>query len=382
MRGEFFGIVGLGKLARFMEMRVIFLTMLMGVGVSVGQVTPVYVGTGADGIYLLSLDEKTGAMTGVKQVVKGQGLEFQWLSRDGGMIFSTIRKEGKGGVASYRIEGGEFTEISVQNYEGRGLCHVSLDAEEKVLFGADYGGGLVVSFPVKEGKIGEVASVMKHEGSSVNEKRQRGPHAHSFYAGPGNEYAYAPDLGIDRVMIYGFDGEGKLTAAGGAEVPPGSGPRHLKFGKDGRFAYVLNELTLTVSVLRREAATGALSLVETVSVLPEGMSGEEMTCSEILVSKDGKFLYTANRDLTEAGRDSLSVMSVAEDGTIGHLETSPAGVWIPRNINLSPTGDWLLVAGQKSNEVTSHRVDRETGKLTYSGKRAEVPVAMCLNFGR
>jgi 6-phosphogluconolactonase len=107
-----------------------------------------------------------------------------------------------------------------------------------------------------------------------------------------------------------------------------------------------------------------------------------MTCSEIRVSQDGKFIYTANRDLANRGRDSISVLSVHDEGTLQHLQTAPAKVWIPRNINLSPSGDWLLVAGQKSHEVTSHRINKSTGKIQFSGHRAQVPVAMCINFSK
>lgn len=344
--------------------------------------TTVYVGTGADGIYTLQLDEKTGALTDRNHVVKGEGMGFQEMNKEGSLIFSTYRSEGKGAVSAYSIDDGKLEEVSVQTYDGRGLCHVSIDANEKVLFGADYGGGKVVSFPIEGGKIGEVASLMQHEGSSVNEKRQKAPHAHSFYAGPDNKFAYAPDLGIDQVRVYAFDEKGVLSDGKGYKAIPGSGPRHMKFGKDGKHAYVLNELTLTVSVFKRDKESGALNPVETVSVLPKGSNKDNMTCSEIRVSQDGKFIYTANRDLTDQGRDSLTVLSVSETGKLKHLETTPAAVWIPRNINLSPSGDWLLVAGQKSNEVTSHRIDRKTGKLTFSGKRAEVPRAMCINFDR
>lgn len=344
--------------------------------------TTVYVGTGADGIYTLQLDEKTGALSDRKHVVKGEGMGFQELNKEGSLIFSTYRAEGNGAVAAYSIDDGNLKEVSVQTYQGRGLCHVSVDANEKVLFGADYGGGKVVSFPLDGGKIGEVASLMQHEGSSVNESRQKAPHAHSFYAGPDNKFAYAPDLGIDQVKVYAFDDQGVLSGGTGYKAIPGSGPRHMKFGKDGKHAYVLNELTLTVSVFKRDKKSGALTPVETVSVLPEGGDKASMTCSEIRVSQDGKFIYTANRDLTDQGRDSLTVLSVSGSGTLKHVETTPAAVWIPRNINLSPSGDWLLVAGQKSNEVTSHRIDRKTGRLTFSGERAEVPKAMCINFDR
>ncbi|MDB4627936.1 lactonase family protein [Akkermansiaceae bacterium] len=277
---------------------------------------------------------------------------------------------------------GKFTEISSQPYEGRGLCHVSIDANEKVLFGADYGGGKVVSFPIEGGEIGAVASLMQHKGSSLNKQRQEGPHAHSIYAGPDNKFAYAPDLGIDQVKFYAFDAKGTLTDKGGFKLIPGSGPRHMKFGKDGSHAYVLNELTLTVTGFSRDTENGVLTMKNTVSVFPSKTKTENMSCSEIRVSQDGKFIYTANRDLTEEGRDSLTVLSVAQDGSLKHLETTPAAVWIPRNINLSPSGDWLLVAGQKSNEVTSHRIDKKTGKISFSGKSAEVPKAMCINFAR
>mgnify|MGYP005854379681 CR=1 FL=1 len=351
-------------------------------GLAAGEMTRVFVGTGKEGLFELSLNEETGELGDRKQLVEGRGMGFQEVSKDGTVIYSTLQKEGKGAVASYRIGKEGVEELSEQRYAGRGLCHVSLDHEEKVLFGADYGGGAVVSFPVSDGEVGAVASFMKHQGSSVNEKRQGAAHAHSMYAGPANRFAYAPDLGIDQVKFYAFGKDGKLIDRGGFKVPPGSGPRHMKFGREGKFAHVLNELLLTVSVFARDAESGKLALLETVSVLPEGGDGSDLTCSEIRVSADGRFLYTANRDLRGEKRDSVSVLAISQDGTLEHVATSPAEVWIPRNINLSPSGDWLLVAGQRSNEVTSHRIDKKTGKITFSGHRAEVPAAMCINFGK
>lgn len=363
-------------------MKKILLGVAALLSVMQAEATLVYVGTGADGIYTLQLDEKTGALSNRQHVVKGQGMGFQEVNKEGSLIFSTYQTGKKGAVAAYAIDDGKLTEVAVQTYDGGGLCHVSIDAEEKILFGADYGGGKVVSFPIEGGKIGKVASLIQHEGSSVNEQRQKGPHAHSIYAGPDNKFAYAPDLGIDLVKFYSFDEKGNLTDKGGFKLTPGAGPRHMKFGKDGSKAYVLNELSLTVTTFARDKTSGKLTAEKTISVFPEGVSGDQMSCSEIRVSQDGKFIYTANRDLTKEGRDSVSLLAVGADGSLTHVETTPAGVWIPRNINLSPSGDWLLVAGQNSNEVTSHRIDRKTGKLTFSGKSAEVPKAMCINFDR
>ena len=351
-------------------------------GSLVGETTRVFVGTSNEGLFQVELDEKTGALTNRQQLVKASGMGFQELNADGSLLYSTIQQDGKGAVASYRVTDEGMQELSVQRYDGRGLCHVSLDRTGTVLFGADYGGGLVVSFPVADGVIGKNASLMRHEGSGPNKQRQEGPHAHSMYAGPDNRFAYAPDLGIDQVKFYSFGNDGHLSDQGGFAVPGGSGPRHMKFGKSGEFAYVLNELSLTVSGFKRDSKTGKLTLLESVKVLPTNADATEMSCSEIRVSADGRFLYTANRDLRNEKRDSVSVLAVGEDGKVRLIAAAPAEVWIPRNINLSPSGDWLLVAGQRSNEVTSHRIDKKSGKLTFSGNRIEMPAAMCINFER
>jgi len=169
---------------------------------------------------------------------------------------------------------------------------------------------------------------------------------------------------------------------GSSKSPAGSGPRHMKFGKNGKQAYVLNELTVSISVFDQSPVSGKLTPKQLVSTLPEGADKTEMSCSEIRVSKDGKFIYCANRDLTEAGRDSISVFSVGIEGKITRIQTIGAEVWIPRNLNLDPSGKWLLVAGQKSNNVPVFKVDTSTGKLSFTGNKIEVPKAMCIEFSQ
>jgi 6-phosphogluconolactonase len=164
-------------------------------------------------------------------------------------------------------------------------------------------------------------------------------------------------------------------------MPPGSGPRHMKFGKDGKQAYVLSELLLNVVVLDRAESGGGLRQKQVVSVLPEGTDKDGMTCSEILVSGDGKFVYTANRDTAGKGRDSLSVLTIRDGGNLTLLQTVPAKVAIPRNINLSPDGKWLLVAGQKSGNVPVFAVGKD-GKLSATPHEVKLANAMCVVFGR
>ncbi|WP_343124973.1 lactonase family protein [Verrucomicrobium spinosum] len=113
----------------------------------------------------------------------------------------------------------------------------------------------------------------QHEpASKANPKRQEGPHAHSINVDAGNQFAFAADLGCDRVFIYKLDAaQGKITPNTPAfgTVPAGGGPRHFAFHPNGKYAYVCNEMTCTVTAFEYDAARGALTEKDTVSTLPE-----------------------------------------------------------------------------------------------------------------
>ncbi len=291
-----------------------------------------------------------------------------------------------GGVAAFRIgDEGKLDLLNTQPSMGQGPCHVSIDATGKCLLVANYSSGSVAALGIKEdGALEAPVSSQQHEGSSVHKNRQTGPHAHSIYPGPDNAFAYSPDLGIDKVTIHRLDaGKATLEKAGSAKVPPGSGPRHMKFGKDGKFAYVLNELLLTVSVFKRSAGKpGMLNSMETVSVLPDGADRSGMTCSEIRVHPSGKFAYTGNRNGSGEGRDSITVFKVClESGKITRIQTAPAHVGVPRNFNIDPTGRWLIAGGQKSHDIAVFEIDPATGKLTFTGRKVPFEGGpICLEF--
>lgn len=342
-------------------------------------------GRASKGIYVSELDPDKGSLSEPKLAAELPGAGFQALSPDGKFIYSTCGIAGGGGVAALRVkDGGLLEELNQQSTGGKGCCFVGIDSTGRCVLAANYGDGSVASFCVADdGSLEEAASTHRHEGSGPNEKRQKAPHAHSFYPGPDNRFAYAPDLGIDKVMIYQMDAAtGKTEPAGAGVLPPGSGPRHMKFGRDGKHAYVLNELTLTVSVFERDAKTGALKPGRVVPVLPDGSDTEGMTCSEIRISKDGRFAYTANRDTAGRGRDSVSVLSIAAAGGLDRLQTIPAGTEVPRNIGLDPSGRWLLVCGQKSNRVAVLGVDPKSGRLSATGHGVDLGAPMCVTFAK
>ena len=359
------------------------ISLLGGSFVSAADID-VFIASGDRGIYSSQLDTQSGALAPPKHVADFSKGGFLKIHPNHKVLYATgdVSKK-SGGVLAFTINSGvKLTEINRQSAQGKRLCHISLDSTSHVLMAANYGDGNVVSFPVtNDGRIGDLISLQQHSGSSINKKRQNGPHAHSIYPGPDNRFAYAPDLGIDKVMIYTIDHQtAKLTPAGFVSLPEGAGPRHMKFGKNGKQAYVLNELTVDISIFDRNSSTGQLTPTKKISTLPEDVDKTDMTCSEIRVSPDGAFIYCANRDLSKQGRDSLSVFKVEKNGDLSRIQTIGAEVWIPRNINLDPSGQWLLVAGQKSNNVPVFKIDRRSGKLSFTGHQISIPTAMCIEF--
>ena len=371
------------------------LGLILGGSLTLSQATErVYIACGNVGIRVAEFDSENGTLTEPQEAISLAGAGFLAVHPKLPIVYATckIKGEGKasGGLAALKMgEDGSLDLMNEVSTMGSGPCHVSLDETGKVAFAANYGSGSVASFQITpDGSLSPAVSAIQHEGSSVH-SRQKGPHAHYFGVGPQNQYAYSPDLGLDKVLIYRFDPESaKLTAAGAGLLEAGAGPRHMKFSKDGQFAFVLNELSLTVTSFAYDKEDGSLTSIGSVPVMPAEEDRERVTCAEILVHPNGRFVYTSQRDLRTGsdkdienlGRNSISVFSINEDGTLEHVQTISAGVKVPRNFAFDPSGKWVLVGGQRSNDIRIFAVDGESGKLSSHGEPISCPGAICFDF--
>jgi len=239
----------------------------------------------------------------------------------------------------------------------------------------------VTVLPVKEdGRLGEATSFIQHTGSGVNPQRQKEPHAHSINLDAANRYAFAADLGLDKVFIYRFDLEKGTLAPNDppfAKVAPGAGPRHFAFRPKGRFAYVINEMDCTVTAFAYDAQRGELKESQTISTLPQGQAVQpNFSTAEVQVHPSGKFLYGSNR-----GHDSIVVFKIDEQtGKLSHVENQSTRGKTPRNFGIDPTGRYLLAANQGSDSVVVFRIDARTGRLTPAGDAVEVGAPVCVQF--
>lgn len=268
-----------------------------------------------------------------------------------------------------------LTMLNQQPSTGASPCYISLDRTGKNALVANYSSGNVAVLPVRpDGQLAPPSATDQHQPPTGPHPNQEKPHAHSFLPSPDNRYVFSADLGTDKVYGYQFDAaSGKITpqVAPAFTSKPGAGPRHLTFHPNGRWAYLVHELNSTVAALAYDAKAGTFQEIETESTLPTGFSGTSYS-ADVHVSPDGQFLYASNR-----GDNSLAVFSIAPaDGRLTLVQhVSTQGNW-PRNFALDPSGRVLLVANQKSDDIFTYLVDKQTGKLTPTGKSVKVPSPM------
>ncbi len=359
---------------------------LLVAGSAVAQAVDVWIGTGgADGIHYLNLDSSKGTMTDPVIAAEIDGSGFLAMHPTGDYLYSTRLESGAGFVSAFRIDKNRgktplLELINSQPIGDGGAACIAVDKTGRVLMSAQYGGGSVATFPINDdGSIGPRVELVKHgQGSGVVANRQAESHPHWVGTSPDNRFMLVPDLGMDRVVVYELDAEtAKLKPHSQVAVPPGAGPRHMKFHTSGRYAFVLNEMALTISCFEFDAETGKFSEIQVIETLPASEKDENLdSAAEIRVHPTGKFVYSSNR-----GHDSISAFSVdPNSGKLSFIEREPVrGSW-PRNFNLDASGKWLIAAGKYSNTLALFEVKPDTGELVFTRKIVNSPAPICVLF--
>lgn len=385
-RREFLKIAGLGALGLALPQ----LALARVAAAALPGKLFVYVGTytsgKSEGIYLCSLNLTSGELRHVATTKGVKDPSFLAIAPSRRYLYAVNEVEefaGKksGALSAFAIDQhtGELRLLNQQPSLGGAPCYVVVDQAGRFVLVANYVGGNVAVLPVRsDGSLGEATDVKQDLGSSINAERQEGPHAHCIVLDPANRFAYACDLGTDKIMIFRFDARrGKLIPNGRpwVQVKPGAGPRHLTFHPSGKYAYVLSELHATVTAFAHDQVQGNLKEVQTVPTLPKDFTGAN-TSADIHVSPDGRFLYCSNR-----GHDSIAAFKIdPRNGKLTFIAHESTGGKTPRNFAIDPTGAFLLAANQNSDNIVTFRLDPKTGRLSATDHVVEVPSPVCLKF--
>jgi 6-phosphogluconolactonase len=341
-----------------------------------------------EGIHMYRMDPENGSLTPrhtAGEVKNPSYLAFHPIRRVLYAVNELKNYHGKatGTLSAFRMErdNGHLEFINKVATHGTDPCHVTVDSSGKYALVANFASGSVAVLPIREdGGLEEASEVIQHSGSGVDPVRQKGPHAHSITLDASNRFAYVPDLGLDKLMIYRFDAEAGILQAheqGCFETRPGAGPRHFVFHPADRYAYLINELDSTIVALSHDREGGTLEEIQTVPALPSSFRGIS-TCADILVDPTGNFLYGSNR-----GHDSIVIYRI--DGSSGRLtlvgHESTRGE-TPRNFTIDPSGTFLFAANQNSDSIACFRIDHRSGRLNPTGQVTSAPTPVCVKILR
>ena len=337
-----------------------------------------YTSGSSEGIYVYKFNTATGESI-LESSIKSSNPSYLAVSPDKKFVFA-VNEDAPGHISSYSFDKvtGKLALVSQQPSKGNHPCYVTVTNNGKWLLTGNYSSGnFSVNRINKNGTLDSARTSIQHEGYSVNADRQQAPHVHATVLSKDNKYLFVPDLGIDKLMIYSFNAKNGKVAP--AKIPfqmveAGAGPRHFDFTPSGKFAYLMEELTGSISAY--SYYKGTLTLIQNISALPGDFNGA-IGSADIHVSPDGKFLYASNRGES----NTIAIFSVNE--TTGMLR--PVGHQsvlgkTPRNFNFDPSGNFLLVANQNSDEIVVFVIDHSTGLLTDTGKRIKVSKPVCIKW--
>ncbi|MCJ7449340.1 MAG: lactonase family protein [Bacteroidales bacterium] len=336
--------------------------------------------TESEGLYVFDFDTQTGNFNLKSKTAGVENPSYFDISRDGNHLYS-VNENKDGGISAFTFNrgSGELIFLNRVGSSGSSPCYISVDDKNKYVFAGNYGSGSLIAVPLKEdGSLGNDIQFIQQEGSSIDKSRQKGPHVHCTVLSPDNHYLITANLGTDKVCIYQFDASRisqPLTPAEPAfvSVKSGSGPRHFVFHPNMKFAYLISEMGGMITVF--DYKDGKLIEKQMITMLSPDFKGR-VGAADIHISPDGKFLYGSNR----GDANELVIYKIDKKGQLHLVGFQQTMGKTPRNFVIDPTGNFLLVANQDSNEIIIFKRDRRTGLLTSTGGKIQVNKPVCLKF--
>ena len=329
------------------------------------------------GIYVYNFDTSTGEFSFKNVSENSVNPSYLTVSKDNKYLYSVNESGPESTVSSFSYvpSSGKIDLINKQSSRGDDPCYIINDDKNVIV--ANYSGGNISVFQKNsDGSLSEAKQVVQHYGKGKDVNRQQGPHVHMVQFSPDQKFVLSNDLGLDKVYSYAYNPDSTketLKVCDSISVKSGSGPRHLTFSNDGKFVYLLQELDGSLTTFKY--SKGKLKKIGENSILAKGFKGT-FSSADIHISPDGKFLYVSNRG--EA--NDISIFEIGENGKLkakGQTSTLGKG---PRNFVIDPTGNYLLVGHQYTNNVVVFKRDQLTGELTDTGKRIELCSPVCLVF--
>jgi 6-phosphogluconolactonase len=355
------------------------LLQLNAIGQNANLLVGTYTQKGSKGIYLIHFDTATGKALEISHTDSTNNPSYLTLSKDKLNVYA-VNETATGSVNVYTLNNDQLSLQQNKTSKGADPCYITLSPDQHNLFVANYTGGSITSFHrFADGQLSNPQQFIQHIGSSVDKERQEKAHVHGLFFSPDGKYLLTPDLGMDQIAIYPYQTKNSppldIQKVKYINNKPGSGPRHLVFSSNGKFIYIIEELTGSVSVYK--FLKGIASYVQTIAI-HKANTNTLHGSADIHLSPDGLFLYASNRG-TE---NNIVKIPVLPNGQLDekHMNYYPTQGNAPRNFTISPDGNWLLVANQNTDNIVVFKRDKTTGDLISTGNTIKISMPVCLLF--
>lgn len=338
-----------------------------------------YTGSGkGEGIYIYNFDSNSAEFQ-FKSVAKDlPNPGYVAVSKNNKFLYAVSETQNNSAAGAFAFDGlkGELNFLNKQATNSDGPCFIL--ADEKHAFTANYGGGSISVFGIQQnGALTPLKQLLQHTGKSVDpKKRQESAHAHQVQFTPDKKYVVCTDLGEDQIYIYNYNKDAKeqvLSLNNVIKTTAGTGPRHLTFSPNGKFAYLVHEFNGSITTFAY--SKGKLSKIQEIGSTEDGFSGS-VDGADIHISPDGNFLYETNR----GDANTISAFAIQPDGKLSFISRISTQGKGPRNFAIDPSGKYLLIAHQYTNNVIIFERNKKTGTLTDTGKKIELGAPVCLVF--
>lgn len=332
----------------------------------------------SEGIYVYQFDPSTGESK-LKSVAKGvKNPSFLTVSKNNKYVYA-VTEASEGAVNAYAFDAatGELKLLNSAPSGGGGPCYVSVDDKNKFVYVGNYGGGSLAAIAVqKDGSLNPTIQKIAHEGKGPKSNQDK-PHVHAAVLAKGDKFLLVPDLGTDKVNVYKIDASKAepLSPASPpfASVDGGNGPRHLAFDNSGKTVYLIQEMTGVITAFNFD--NGTLTSKQSVTLPVAGAQGR-VDAADIHLSPDGKFLYGSLRgDMNE-----IVIYALDRTGLMTYVGRQSCLGKTPRNFSIDPTGNYLLVANQNSDDIIVFKRDQKTGLIKPTGGKISIGAPVCLKF--
>lgn len=327
-----------------------------------------YTEKGSKGIYLFHFDTSTGKAVELSHTENTINPSFLAITKDKKYLY-TVNETKEGKLTAFSLLNNKLNFINQVSTKGADPCYVSISPNQKYIFVGNYSGGSIAQFyRFADGRLSNVRQFIQHPPNA---------HIHGTFFSPDGNYLITPDLGLNKVYIYPYSNTKQAplqtSTTNFIQSPNGSGPRHLSFSKNGKYLYLMEELSGNISVYSFEK--GNAKHLQTVAAHPVNFYGKPAS-SDIHIAPNGQYLYASNR----GSENNIIKIKILHNGLLAENSTqyfSTQGIQ-PRNFTISADGKWLLVANQGSNKIIVFKIDPTNGALIATDNSIPVSMPVCL----